>query len=267
VAEATKRYRLAAVFAHPDDDTFGVGGTLALHEGEVDATIIVATRGEAGIISEGSDATVESLGEVREREERAALATVGAGDADLHFLGYPDGGVKDVDREEMVGRIADVLRLARPQVVVTFGPEGVTKHEDHVAVGQACTEAFHRVQTEDPEGQAFRRLLYASIPQSSMDRWRRELQERDIDPGDPEAPFAPRGVPDQSIAVRVDGGRVWDRKLAALLKHRTQAQEIEGMPEDIRQRALSEETFVMAFPPPTEPDGPVLADVFEGLDR
>src|SRR5437867_3401693 len=160
--------RLAAVFAHPDDDTYGLGGTLAMNGDEVEYTLIVATSGEAGPISDPSLATRENLAEVREGEEREALEVLGVADPSAHFLRYPDGGLKGVPRDELIERIADVLRSARPHVVVTFGPEGITKHDDHITVGQAATEAFHRARGTGKD-RAFQRLYYNAIPRSELE--------------------------------------------------------------------------------------------------
>src|SRR5207249_11770880 len=127
-----------------------------------------------------------------------ALRTVGKPDARIEFLRYPDGGLKDVARNELVERIAQILRDVRPQLVVTFGPEGITKHDDHITVGQAATEAFHRARGPGGVDNAFQRLVYVAIPQSELDRLWDTLRARGLDVGDPQAPFMPRGVPDES---------------------------------------------------------------------
>ncbi len=258
-------WRVAGVYAHPDDETFGNSGSLMLHEGKVDYTLIVATSGEAGMIADPSLATRENLGEVREGEQLEALRTYGHGDANVQFLRYPDGGLADVDREELVGRIADILREARPHVVLTFGPEGVTRHADHIAAGEAATEAFHRLRSEGDRGDgAFQRLLHNAIPQSSIDRFWQVMRERGIDIGNPDDPFMPRGVPDETIGVRVDCGSLFKRKLEALAAHRTQAGEVEVIPEDAREEAFGVECFVVAWPQ-RQASEPVLTDLFEGL--
>jgi len=258
-------YRLAAVYAHPDDDTYSLGGTLALHQGNIDYTLIVATSGEAGAISDPSLATANTLAQVREQEERDAVDAVGAGQATINFLRYPDGGLAQVPRGELAGRIADLLREARPQVVVTFGPEGVTKHQDHVAVHQAATEAFHEVQASIEEGDAFQRLFYTALPQSELDRFWQQLEQRGVEVGDPEGPFMPRGVPDHTITVRIDCRGVVSQKLAAIRTHRTQQVELEFVPEDLQPELLGQECFVQAWPPVTEQSGPVMSSLFEGL--
>jgi LmbE family N-acetylglucosaminyl deacetylase len=85
-------YRLLAVFAHPDDETFGVGGTLAKYAAQdTHVTLICATRGEVGEIAPGTGATPETLGQVREGELRCAAQTLGV--RNLIFLDYRDSGM------------------------------------------------------------------------------------------------------------------------------------------------------------------------------
>lgn len=262
--------RLAAVYAHPDDDVYGIGGLLALERERVELTVIVATSGEAGLISDPSLATRDDLGRVREGEERDALAALGVRHPDLRFLRYPDGGLEGVDRAELIGRIEEVLRRARPDVVVTFGPEGITHHPDHITVGQAATDAFHRARAAEggEASGAFQRLYYNAVPRSELDRVAPLLRERGIDLGNPGDPNVPQGVPDHTISVSLDVRAVIDRKVAGIRAHRTQAVELGALPEDLQRRMFALECFVRAWPPVTEPAGS-LADAashpFEGL--
>lgn len=261
------RRRLAAVFAHPDDDTWIVGGTYLLAGDHLDLTVVVATSGEAGVISDASVATPETLATVREGEERAALAAAGQARANVHFLRYPDGGLAGVDHDELVGRIADVFRSARPEVVVSFGPDGGTGHDDHIAVSRAATDAFHLVRGEldgtDPT--AFRRLLYGAVPQSDVDRWFEGMRARGEEV-DPDAPFMPRGVPDDAIAILVDTSGVSDAKYGVLCNHETQVDDFQALVDDERNRMLAKETFVLAWPERLDgvPRRPA-SSVFDGL--
>ena len=256
--------RLAAVFAHPDDDTYSVAGTMALHAGEdVRVIVVLATSGEAGQIADPSLASPENLGRVREREDVESWKEVGV-PVEHHFLRFPDGGVADVPAEELTGRFVEALRETRPDVVATFGPEGVTGHEDHIAAGLAATEAFHRLRRLRTEGGAgFRRLLYGSIPQSAMDCLAVEFRERGLEPPDPTEPFQPRGVPDERFGMSVDCSSVYERKLEALRRHRTQG-EMQDIPFDLWPEVLGREDFVVAWPH-RDPGAPMLRDVFEGL--
>jgi LmbE family N-acetylglucosaminyl deacetylase len=256
------RRRLAALFAHPDDDTFSLAGSLALHRGEIDVMTVLATSGEAGEIFDASLATRETLGVVREEEARAAYAAVGV-EPDMRLLRHPDGGLAGVPRERLVDQLSEALRGFRPEVVVTFGPEGVTAHEDHVAVHHAATEAFERVRGEADSG-AFLRLLYSSIPRSRIERFRELQRAAGQDPFDPDEPFAPRGVPDETIAITVDCSAVWESVVDALRAHRTQAAELEGIPPEARPLVFGEENFVQAWPERDPAEG-VLPDIFTGL--
>jgi LmbE family N-acetylglucosaminyl deacetylase len=254
--------RVACVFAHPDDDTFGVGGSLALHaEDELELTVILATSGDAGRIADASLATRQTLASVREAEDLASWRVLGL-DPDVRFLRHPDGGLDATPRGELLAEVQGVLEEVAPEVVITFGPDGITGHDDHVAIGAIATEAFGALRTASG-GAAFSRLLHSAIAQSSLDRLNRLLPERGLEPMDPAQPFMPRGVPDVAIGARVDASAVYERKLEAIRCHRTQA-ELEDVPFDLWPEMLSIEAFVVAWPE-RRPRDPVLADVFEGL--
>jgi LmbE family N-acetylglucosaminyl deacetylase len=252
--------RVACVFAHPDDDTYGVGGSLALHAREAfELTVVLATSGEAGQIADASLATREELGRVRETEDAASWRALGLA-PDLRFLRHPDGGLPRL-REELVPEVREILHEVQPEVVFTFGPDGITGHEDHVTIGQAATLAFHT----EREGGSRRlvRLLHVAITAGDLERLNELLRERGLEPMDPTRPLMPRGVPDEAIGVRVDVSGVYERKLEALRSHKTQA-ELEDLPFDLWPDLLATESFVMAWPP-REPGSPVLGDPFEGL--
>ena len=255
--------RLAVVVAHPDDDAWGVTGTAALHAGDpaFHLVAILATSGERGMISDPSLATRETLGAVREAEDAAGWRVLGRPPDRLEFFRYPDHDVTSVPRDELVGRIAGVLREEHPDVVVTFGPDGITAHPDHIRVGEAATEAFHRLRAEDADG--FRRLLYACLPQSMIVRANEMLVASGEEPFDATRIYHPRGVPDETIGVRVDCSAVWQRKRDAVKAHLTQADD-SALPPDLEPVVYSTETFVQAWPE-RDPGTPVLADVFEGL--
>jgi LmbE family N-acetylglucosaminyl deacetylase len=255
-------HRLATVVAHPDDDTFACSGSVALraHEQALRFALVHVTSGEAGMISDPSLATRANLGEVREEEDRRSWIALGRVPDRHEFLRYPDGGLGDVPFDELVERIATILGDERPDVVITFGPEGVTGHIDHVTVGRATTDAFHRCRAAGGEG--FRRLLYSSISESLLGRFNEALVSKGQEPIDSTQPFQPRAVPDETIGVEVDCSGVVDRMRAAITEHRTQSNDI---PEDLEDEVFRYESHVVAWP--ERPHGsPVFRDVFEGLD-
>jgi LmbE family N-acetylglucosaminyl deacetylase len=253
--------RIAVVVAHPDDDTYGVGGTLSLLAGtDLRITVILTTSGQAGQIADPSLATRSTLGAVREAEDRRSWAALGL-EPDVRPLRYPDGGVADVPREDLVAAYADILLETRPEVVVTFGPDGITGHADHVAVGLAATEAFHLARTQADVG--FGRLLYTVLSQDRLDALNDMLRARGLEIWDPAQPFTPRGVPADAIDVSVDCSAVFERKVDALRCHRTQG-EMEGLPYELWPAVLGRDEFHIAWPV-REPGAVVLGDVFEGL--
>jgi LmbE family N-acetylglucosaminyl deacetylase len=254
--------RVACVFAHPDDDTFGVGGSLALHaQDELELTVILATSGEAGRIADASLATRETLASVREAEDLASWRAVGL-EPDLRFLRHPDGGLDGFPHTALVDELRALLDAVAPEVVVTFGTEGITGHADHVTIGRAATEAFGALRTT-ASGHALSRLLHVAIAQSGLDRLNELLRERGFEPMDPTQPFMPRGVPDAAIGARVDVTPAYERKLEAIRCHKTQA-ELEEVPFDLWPEILSIEAFVVAWPE-RRPRDSVLTDIFEGL--
>ncbi len=236
--------RFAAVVAHPDDDTFGVAGTVALHADDpgFHFTLIHATSGEAGPISDPALATRETLGRVREEEDRRSWVTLGR-EPDRHeWLRYPE----------------------HPDVVSTFGPDGITGHPDHITVGRATSQAFHRLRRQGVAG--FRRLIHVAIPSSLIDAWNERLVASGREPLDPTQLYQPRGIPDSTVGLAVDTSAVASLVMQALREHRTQAGDIqEQMSEEEQIQALSREHGVIDWPPPV-PGAPVLRDVFEGLD-
>jgi LmbE family N-acetylglucosaminyl deacetylase len=161
-----------------------------------------------------------------------------------------------------VTEVRDLLGAAAPEVVVTFGPDGITGHEDHVAIGEVATEAFEDLRTS-ASGSAFSRLLHCAIPQGDLDRLNELLRVRGLEPLDPTQPFMPRGTPDVEIGMRVDASSAFDRKVEALRCHKTQA-DLEDVPFDLWPQMLSTEAFVTAWPE-RRPRDPILTDLFEGL--
>jgi len=133
---------LAAVLAHPDDESFGCAGSLALaHDAGATTRLLVVTRGEAGSAEGEAD---PSVGDQREAELICAARAIGLDEVSL-LDGYPDGGVADQPFDQLVDEIAAWLADRRPAAVITFGPHGVTGHPDHVVVGSATRWAVERL--------------------------------------------------------------------------------------------------------------------------
>jgi LmbE family N-acetylglucosaminyl deacetylase len=136
-----QKFKLMAVLAHPDDESLGFGGTLARYSAEeVETYLVTATRGERGrFFSSIRKAEPDEVGRVREAELRAAAAVLGI--REVFVLGYPDGAVDQLDAATAISAIVRHIRRVRPQVFVTFGPDGAYGHPDHIAISQFTTAA------------------------------------------------------------------------------------------------------------------------------
>jgi N-acetyl-1-D-myo-inositol-2-amino-2-deoxy-alpha-D-glucopyranoside deacetylase len=145
---------LLAVTAHPDDESFGMGGTLALYARQgVAVHLICATLGEVGQAGDEYMKGYNSVAELREAELNCAAKTLGL--TGVHLLGYRDSGMANTPDNahpralaaQPVGKVADeiieIIRLLKPQVVATFDPIGGYHHPDHIAIHRATVEAFH----------------------------------------------------------------------------------------------------------------------------
>ena len=137
----SSRLTLMAFFAHPDDEAFGTGGTLTKYASEgCDVYLVTATRGEAGEIAVPDLTTPANLPQVREEELRCACEIYG-----IHpprFLDYPDGLLPIIHQGQAVAKLVRAIRELKPQVLITFGPDGIYGHYDHIAVHRWATIAF-----------------------------------------------------------------------------------------------------------------------------
>jgi LmbE family N-acetylglucosaminyl deacetylase len=216
---------LLAVFAHPDDEAYRPGGTLALLSRRgVRVHLLTATRGQAGSCGDPPLCAPEELPAVRERELRCACAALGIEPPRL--LDYEDGHLSQADPEEIIAQILGTVDEVRPQVMLTFGPDGLSGHPDHIAIGQCAAEAFRRADEVAA-------LYTVAIPHSVTER---------LD--------MPRvqAVPDEAIALSVDVLPVWEAKLAAIRCHATQLSSSPMMraPEERQRLFFGTEHFVRA---------------------
>lgn len=151
--------RLMGVFAHPDDEVFCAGGTMAwAAEAGAEVMIVSATRGERGQIRDATAATRRTLGAVREGELGAAAAELGV--QRVQVLAYPDGTLQE-HRSSLGVAIAGIMRQFDPDTVITFGADGGYGHPDHVAISELTTQEFRAHARDRNRGQ---RLYHAVFP-------------------------------------------------------------------------------------------------------
>lgn len=261
-----------AVFAHPDDEVFGVGGTLAaLAEQGIRVVLVCATRGEVGEISDAALATPETLGNVREGELRCACEALGM--EPPIFLGYRDSGMIGTPENEhpdslnaaqldaVTEKVVRLVREWRPEALFTFDAGGGYGHPDHIAIHKATTQAFYRAgdpscysdQLPELSPHAPHKLLYVAIPRRRFF----ELQEKMRATGADMSSFdgfdtESVGTPDDEVNLEVDVSATVDGKLAAVECHATQISN-EGpwaqLSREDMQAFMSVEHFTQVEPP------------------
>jgi LmbE family N-acetylglucosaminyl deacetylase len=131
---------ILCLFAHPDDESFISAGVAARYAGEGVRTILVtATRGERGKVGDPPICSADDLPRVREAEGRRAAAIIGF--AEVHFLDYRDKELADAPADEIRRTLVGFIRRHRPTVIVTFDPDGMNRHVDHVAISRFTSDA------------------------------------------------------------------------------------------------------------------------------
>ncbi len=276
----TLRKRLLAVFAHPDDETFGAGSTLARYADEgIDITVVCATQGEAGEIAPGSNAMPETLGAVRVAELRSALKVLGV--QSLVLLGYRDSGMAGTEDNsnptafikvpsmEVVERLVGIIRQCRPHVTVTMDPSGGYGHPDHIRIAEMTTQAFKVagdpsfVSHDGKEPWSSGKLYYHVFPRSLMGLWLKYIQE--TDPSSDMARLDPNtlGAVDEDITTVLDVSRYIDVRIQAAQQHRSQRSPFARLPRELTREVLRRDFLIRAEPPWDR--GEVEADLFAGL--
>lgn len=225
---------ILSIWAHPDDETYLAGGLMAaaIDNGQR-VVCVTATAGEHG--TSDPDAWPPSrLGRVRRWEAAAAMAVLGV--TEHHVLGLPDGELAEHAAEgiALVGRLLDEVR---PDTVVTFGPDGITFHPDHIAIHRWVRDACD--QRRRPA-----RLLHATWTAEHLDRFGHLHEELGFYMSD----ARPTGVPAEqlSVHVRLDESAL-DRKLAALRAMATQTAPFrDAVGADLYAVKVADECFVDA---------------------
>ncbi|MCL4377903.1 MAG: PIG-L family deacetylase [Actinobacteria bacterium] len=217
--------RLLAVFAHPDDESFRPGGSLAIMAAKgVEIFLLTATRGELGFKKDKTNYKISELGKIREEELRCACRVLGI--QPPIFLGYADKHLRDAPFDKITSEIIDVVEKYKPQVILTYGPDGISGHPDHIAISHFVTEAFWK--TDIPK-----KLYYMVVPKSLVEAT-----------GMTNIHY----VPDEEITLIINVISVLRQKLAAIHCHKSQISDsvvsVSSLRE--RQRFLATETFKLA---------------------
>ncbi|HWR64830.1 MAG TPA: PIG-L family deacetylase [Bellilinea sp.] len=284
-AATPRRPVLLAVLAHPDDETFGMGGTFALYSRRgVDTYLICATRGEAGDVDPELLRGYDSIAERREAELRCAAVHLGM--TDVILLDYRDSGMPGSadnhhplalvaqPREQLALELARHIRRLKPDVLVTFDPIGGYHHPDHIAIHQATVRAFDlagdpaAANMDGLPAHTPSKLYYQTIPRRYMRLMMRILtligrdphkfgKNKDIDL----AAIAEVDFPTNAV---IDYRAVADIRDEAASCHASQVSGsfTVGVFAHLRRLLASKEIYMRAVPPP---NGKVERDLFEDL--
>jgi LmbE family N-acetylglucosaminyl deacetylase len=264
--------KLMAVFAHPDDEAFGTGGTLAKYAAEGhDVYLVTATRGEAGMIKEPGLATPANLPNVREHELRCACEIYG-----IHpprFLDYVDCQLPIVHQGQAVGKLVRLIRDIKPQVLITFGPDGIYGHYDHIAVHRWATIAVYLAA--DPDCFPDPEICDPHVVSKVYHRTLIEEQIAGMTDGERPAavmmdgvPFFFAGRPRDEISTIIDVSEYVEPKLNGIRCHATQLDprnRFADTPDEVmHDEWFRQESFVLVHSMVGWPEG-IETDLFAGL--
>ena len=265
-------HRLLILFAHPDDEAFPVGGTIAMHTARgATARLVTATSGELGEIRQPGAATRDTIGAVRRAELAEAVRALGI--ASHEVLSYRDSGMAgwddnrhpqafvQADEHEVVARLVFEIRRFRPQVILTFGMDGLYGHPDHIAICRHATTAFHRAADPAafPHHMAIGirphrtdRLFYSVRPRGFRVRMAETLRAAGVDFPMPPPDRANDGADPDAIHLTLDVSDGLDAKMACIKRHFTQLQPdwpYDRVPREVAAAAIGVEHFIRAEPP------------------
>jgi LmbE family N-acetylglucosaminyl deacetylase len=224
---------LLGVWAHPDDEAYCSSGLMGLvTDAGGHVAVVTATRGEHGT-DDPASWPPERLGPLREQELRASLAEVGV--HEHRWLSHHDGELADVRLDRGAAELVPIIEEVQPDVIVTFGPEGMTGHADHRAISAWTTEAWRRTGRRSE-------LWYATLTPEFHQRWGELNDQVGLWSGEPPVTAAA----DLAAQVRLSGPRL-ARKHRALRAHTSQTRPLEQLVGAATYRRWwSSESFVAA---------------------
>lgn len=278
---------MLVVLAHPDDESFGMGGTLARYADEgADVHIAIATDGVAGSVAGGYEHTLKQLAEVRKKELEAAVDILGG---TLHTLGYRDSGYIgdpanqhpdafiNSDLEEATGKVVALIREIRPQVVVTHDETGGYYHPDHIHCWKITKAAYEAAGDETrfpdigPAPYHPQRLYYTAFSNRMVKLFAFLMRLRGQDPRragrNKDIDWTRIGIEPHRLHAHINYRKYWDVKRAAGAAHPSQgggASRSRMLPEWLQRRYMAVETYIRAYPP--VPEGFREFDLFAGID-
>lgn len=208
--------KVLMVFAHPDDETFGLGGTTKkLTRAGHKVILITATKGESGMLGSPPITTQENLGIVREKELKRAAKITGINK--IYFLGYLDGKLEKISKKELSLKIFEIIIKEKPDIVITFDKTGISNHPDHIAISETTTLAFDEYMKNTKKHIS---LYHTAFPQSIIKKIANSSVEY-------KAFGKMKGTPDELITTKIDISNEIKYKQRAMMEHKTQRKDWE----------------------------------------
>ena len=164
--------RLLLVFPHPDDESYGCGGTMAkyVQEERAEVFLLTLTRGEASSQGPKLGLSKDQMGEMRSREMEEVARVYGL--AELFLMDFPDSGLEMLDPRELEEAITEVALQVGPQVIISYGPHGISGFTDHIITHAVVKRAFVELRSKSEQ---LRRFAMQCIPEEVAARAMRQL--------------------------------------------------------------------------------------------
>jgi LmbE family N-acetylglucosaminyl deacetylase len=229
----TNSFNLMTIFPHPDDETLGMGGVIATYAAQgINIHILCLTKGERGWPGPKEKYPGQkALGEIRAHELERAASTLGA--REVKFLGYLDGDVDQADPAEISAKIAAEIRRVKPQVIVTFGPDGIYGHPDHIATSQFAHLAVvraanqHDQALQDLAAHSINKLYYSIESAKNVEIINREAGGIQFEIDGEQRSLT--GWPDWMISTQIDAHDHIETTWKAILCHQSQLPGFSGL--------------------------------------
>ncbi len=196
--------KLVCIFAHPDDETFMVGGTIAKLSKEYEIHLLCATKGEAG---KNSKDETQQLGKMRAQEIKNAAKILGI--KKVYFLGFKDGTLSNNLYHSLATKIQKKLEILKPEFIMSNDPTGNSGHIDHITIAMVTLYVFHKL--------SFIKTLWQYCGKAEVS----ELMK------DNYFIHFPKGYTRKEVDKVIDVSDVWDIKVKAMKEHKSQMHDVD----------------------------------------
>lgn len=195
--------RIVGIFAHPDDETFGPGGTLATFAKTQEVYIICATNGDGKQETRKKEI---ALGKIRKQELLSSAKILGI--KKVYFLGFQDGSLSHNNYHKIAEKILTIIKGIKPEILITFEPRGVSGHIDHIVMSMVTSFIFPKIKS------ANKMMKYC------LSRQNAEIMGKGY------FIHFPTGYSDEEIDETIDISNVWEQKKQAMYQHASQMHDV-----------------------------------------